>query len=872
MGIFLGLTARIIEMLVRFSLAVMLELMGCIVRLLYWSVRRYGWGRVGSFLMAFCLSVGLSQQMGWVSASIAFLEFILISTLVIWLSLMASYWGLSQWWRNRAASAPLSSRQFPLMSSQPFPSPNPTSSPLPYPTTSDTRPALPRVAPSEQPLPLWQKVLHSSTLHEAWRRVLVRNGGPGSDGERVEDFALAVDHHLAQLREELLRGSYRPRAPKWVEVPKPNGKVRRLAVLCVRDRIVQQALLMVLTPLWDAKFAPCSYAYRPGKSALQAVAAVEESLRNGQVWVLDGDIESFFDSVPHEPLFAYLKDWVDDERVYLWLRVCVSGTSPSQRQGLAQGAPLSPLLANLYLHPFDTALLQSGYRLIRYADDFVVLCPTRPQAEAALQMTERLLGRLGLRLNAEKTRIVHRDEGFTFLGYEFTKEGKRPSERAIASLRERLMATEDETKRRQIWAGWQGYFGRELSDLPAKVDSEVQWVGEAGANDSELWWEEIEGHTEFSVAEVEPQLGIYRERFCGRSDVFARYWQSGNRKGYAPVRRAIGDEDLMAHLSGDTVLGIYLLRPDGAAKVLVFDIDGPDCSEAGKGKAFALAQKIVEQLRQQSVVPIWEDSGGKGFHLWLCFDQFVNAAEMRRWATKWLDRFRPFPEGVLVEIFPKQDRLAPNALGSLLRLPLGRHPETGQFSRLLNEDGNPVDNPWKVLAETPLLSPTQLLNSPAVSLSANLPEPPEAVAPMVKGCSLLWGLVEKAAREHHLRHVERLALLYTLGHCGEAGHAYLHQIIALCSNYNPRITERWLQRVDPGHHPLRCATLREWLKDLLPGVCCPCVPKSKDPSPLDLLRQSPAKTRKKAPTPLGQEAWEKIAEDLFGDALLQGEA
>lgn len=882
MGILMRLVARIIEMSLRFAFSATLEILGFLVRLLYWSIRNYGWGRVVSFLMAFWLSFELHQQFGWLSFSATTLGSMAISTLVIWGAIIGCFLWLPHLWQQIRASRSEVSPPPSIFTSR---NQNEThanasgsgslSSPL-SPVSFIDEKVHPSSRSPDKATPLWAQVLHPSILQEAWRRVLARGGSPGSDSVTVEEFALVIDRHLRQLVDELLSGRYRPRPPRWVEVPKPNGKIRKLAILCVRDRIVQQALLLVLAPLWDKHFAPCSYAYRQGRSAQQAIRAVEEALMAGRFWIVDADIESFFDSVPHAPLFSLLPDWLPDERVRHWLQICVTGVSPFPQRGLAQGAPLSPLLANLYLHRFDIALVQAGHRLVRYADDFVILCATRPQAEAALQMSERLLAGLGLRLNQEKTRIVHWDEGFTFLGYVFTREGKRPSEEAIASLQARLASTKDEVKRRQILAGWQGYFGQAPAMDNLLMSPSIATTATADGIDwTEPWWSDGRNDEPSANQEMEEigarEIALYRERFCGRPDVFARYWQTGNRKGYAPVRRSITDEELQAHLAGKMVLGTYLLHPDGTTKALVFDIDGPNFSEEGKASAFQVVQRLANALKERGITPLQEDSGGKGYHLWLCFSEPVAARLVREWAAKWLDNFRPFPEGVLVEVFPKQDYLAPNALGALLRLPLGQHPETGRFSILLTPDGQPAADPWAVLSTTPLVNLEKLLSVGLTQEYSELPEPPEKIAPMVKGCALIWGLVQKAAQFHHLRHVERLALLYTLGHCGEAGQTYLHQVIALCSNYNPRITQRWIQRLDEGHRPIQCRTLREWLKDLLPGVNCSCVLKIKDPTPLDLLRQTAQTAAEKAIAAYlrgDEEEWKGVAEEMFGEVLL----
>lgn len=870
------LISRVTERLFLFVFDALSMIMGCLVRLLYWSVRTYGWGRVGSFFLCLWISIELHHKVDGFAFSLSSVGSILVIAVLLWTLMMLGYWWLNRWWQGRNSRTSVSSMSNTLPSCF-----QPIMPPLINPNLNQASKNLSSLSQNQNheivhPIcstgtqALWQQVLSPTNLREAWQRVLVRNASPGSDGVSVEKFALNLDWNLRELVEELLSGRYRPRPPRWIEVPKPNGKMRRLAILCVRDRIVQQALLLVLSPFWEKRFAPCSYAYRSGKSALHAVAAVEEALKEGYVWILDADIESFFDSVPHTTLFNLLTEWLPDEKVRSWVQVCVSGISPSPNQGLAQGAPLSPLLANLYLHRFDLTLTQSKFCLIRYADDFVILCPTRQQAEEALKMTEMLLKSLGLRLNADKTRIVHKDEGFTFLGYVFTKEGKRPSEEAISSLYERLSATEDEKKRQQILAGWQGYFGKASDfgfpsdNMPAtssETIEETDWI--------EPWWSGTnDNDSKSSHNSNSENLTLYRQRFLGRTDIFARYWQKDGRKGYAPVRREISDEDLQKHLNGQVILGTYLLNPDGTTKALVFDIDGPNFSEVGRASAFSLAQKIFAALKERGITPLLEDSGGKGFHLWLCLEQPVSAKELRQWAKKWIDQFRPFPDGILVEIFPKQDFLAPNALGSLLRLPLGLHPETNRFSQLLMEDGSLPESPWSIIASTPLIDPTKLMGiSLTQQINSNLPEPPEAIAPMVKGCALIWGLVQKAAEVHHLRHMERLALLYTLGHCGHAGHNYLHQVISLCSNYNPRITERWLQRLDPGHRPIRCATLKEWLKDLLPSIACPCLPQKKDPTPLDLLRKVPKEAKTLSSQQTDNDLWEEIASEIFGEML-----
>jgi hypothetical protein len=244
---------------------------------------------------------------------------------------------------------------------------------------------------------------------------------------------------------------------------------------------------------------------------------VEGGLAAGNVWVVDADIASFFDSVPHRRLFGLLREWLPEPRLYALVTACVTAAGPEPGLGIAQGAPLSPLLANVYLDRFDAAMTAAGYRLIRYADDFVVLCPTRQQAELALRQAAGLLRGLGLSLNPNKTRIVHRDEGFTFLGYTFDRHGKRPGEEALRGLQIKLRLVADPEARRRVVAGWQGYFG------PAGGTGAAPSVGPAAED---------------------PALEAYRRRFLGRADIFGRCWRRAGRSGYTPVRRLPADADL----------------------------------------------------------------------------------------------------------------------------------------------------------------------------------------------------------------------------------------------------------------------------------------------------------------------------------------
>ncbi len=272
---------------------------------------------------------------------------------------------------------------------------------------------------------LFDRVTAYDTLFEAWCRVRANRGSAGGDGESVATFeATGVPGRLRQLSEEMRAGCYRPGPLRRLTVRKPDGGTRPLAIPCVRDRIAQTAAALALTPRLDPEMEDSSFAYRVGRSALRAVRRVEALRAAGYVWVVDGDIERYFERVPHDPLVGVLARYVDDGAllalVRLWLRAAMAGT-PTPDHGLPQGSPLSPLLSNLYLDDVDEALDGHGVRLVRFADDFVILCRDRRRAEAALGLVGTMLEDRGLRLHPDKTRIVSFDQGFRFLGHLFLR-------------------------------------------------------------------------------------------------------------------------------------------------------------------------------------------------------------------------------------------------------------------------------------------------------------------------------------------------------------------------------------------------------------------------------------------------------------------
>ena len=279
----------------------------------------------------------------------------------------------------------------------------------------------------ESALSPFDEIASLERLREAWHMVLIRGGGPGGDGETITDFARVTDLRLERLSRELQLNFYRPGPLRHTGMPKKSGGTRPLDIPCVIDRVAQRAAADVLSRLLEPHFEDVSFGYRPGRSVQQAVARVATLRRQGYQWVVDGDIRCFFENVPHGMVLARLGAHVPDNRVIqlvsLWLESFADGG-----RGLAQGSPLSPLLSNLHLDAVDEAMDASGARLVRFADDFLVLAKTATKAEEALDRMAKLLAGHGLELNREKTRIVGFDQAFHFLGYLFVRSLVMPAE------------------------------------------------------------------------------------------------------------------------------------------------------------------------------------------------------------------------------------------------------------------------------------------------------------------------------------------------------------------------------------------------------------------------------------------------------------
>jgi RNA-directed DNA polymerase len=302
---------------------------------------------------------------------------------------------------------------------------------------------------------LIDKVYRPQTLKAAWHKVKGNAGAAGVDGQSVKQFGWRAESYLAELEQALKAEEYQPEPIKRVEIPKAGGKKRPLGIPAVKDRIVQTALKLVIEPIFEREFEESSYGFRSQRSAKDALREVDELIRQGYTHVVDADLESFFDTIPHAALIRQIEERISDGRVLELIGLFLSQDiihgmkrwTPTG--GTPQGAVISPLLANIYLHPLDRQMKQQGFRMVRYADDFVVLCRTAQRAQAALEEVKSWVEQNGLRLNAEKTHVGdcrQAGQGFEFLGYRFEAGQRWVRPKSFKALRERIRVKTQRTR------------------------------------------------------------------------------------------------------------------------------------------------------------------------------------------------------------------------------------------------------------------------------------------------------------------------------------------------------------------------------------------------------------------------------------------
>jgi RNA-directed DNA polymerase len=340
---------------------------------------------------------------------------------------------------------------------------------------------------------LMDKVYAPSTLEAAWKRVAANKGAAGVDGISIARFKARASSYLAELESELRSGSYQPLPARRVHIPKGKGKTRPLGISAVKDRIVQTAMKMVLEPIFEREFLPSTYGFRPGRGCKDALREVDQWLKCGYTWVVDADLESYFDTVPKAPLLARVTERISDGTLldllerFLDQDILDGMEQWTSLTGGPQGSGLSPLLSNLYLHPFDGVMRQAGYKLVRYCDDFVILCRTQAEAQSALELVQSWMGQHGLRVHPEKSRLVEcsqREQSFDFLGYRFSHGRRYVRPQSLKKMRDSIRRKTGRTRRgslEQIIAdlnptlrGWFGYYKHAHYTTFASIDGFVR--------------------------------------------------------------------------------------------------------------------------------------------------------------------------------------------------------------------------------------------------------------------------------------------------------------------------------------------------------------------------------------------------------------
>lgn len=325
---------------------------------------------------------------------------------------------------------------------------------------------------------LIDKVYRIANLQSAFNQVWRNGGSAGIDGQSIQQFEAKEEQQLQQLSQELQKRSYRPAAVKRVWIPKPGSTEKRpLGIPVVRDRVVQTALRNVIEPIFEGDFAQHSYGFRPRRGAKEALRRVEELLNKAHHWVVDADIKGYFDSIPHSKLMAKVAAKISDGRIleltesYLKAGVMEQCKGwEATEQGTPQGGVVSPLLANIYLDELDWLIANAGMEMVRYADDFVVLCRTQEEAQRALELIRHWMQQAQLQLHPQKTKIVDATQvgGFEFLGYHFERGKKWPRAKSVLKVREAIRKRTPRTNGQSlectiaginpILRGWYNYF------------------------------------------------------------------------------------------------------------------------------------------------------------------------------------------------------------------------------------------------------------------------------------------------------------------------------------------------------------------------------------------------------------------------------
>lgn len=323
---------------------------------------------------------------------------------------------------------------------------------------------------------LFDKVFSERNLLASFQQVAKKKGAPGVDHVTVQEFQRQLPDSVWELSDRIKAGAFTPQAIKRTHIAKPGTQeLRPLGIPTVRDRVVQKAIVNVIEPIFERDFAEHSYGFRPGRGCQDALRRVEELIEAGHVYVVDADLKSYFDTIPHDRLMQRLEEKIADGPVlrliqaFLQAEIMDGLAHWTPEKGAPQGAVLSPLLSNVYLDPLDHRAAEAGFPMVRYADDFVILCRTAKEAQQALELVQSWVAENGLTLHPTKTKVVDvRSEGFDFLGYHFRGGYRRPREKSVkklkANLRAKIPRKSGKSLRciiadvNQTLRGWHAYF------------------------------------------------------------------------------------------------------------------------------------------------------------------------------------------------------------------------------------------------------------------------------------------------------------------------------------------------------------------------------------------------------------------------------
>src|SRR5437762_11939190 len=385
-----------------------------------------------------------------------------------------------------------------------------------------------------------EEVCERENCRQAYKRVKANKGSPGIAARTAGELSGYLKQHWPSIREQLLRGTYQPQPVRRVEIPKPDGGIRKLGVPCVVDRLIQQALLQVLQERWDPTFSEHSYGFRPGRSAHQAIAQAQQYIAAGYGWVVDLDLEKFFDRVNHDKLMGQIAKRVGDKRLLKLIRAFLNAgvmenglVSPSV-EGTPQGGPLSPLLSNLVLDELDRELERRGHHFVRYADDCNIYVGSERAGQRVMEsVTHFITHRLKLKVNQAKSAVA-RPRQRKFLGFSFTSEReprRRIAPKAIARCKERIREQTRRTRGISLaqmvkeiatyLRGWLGYFGD--CQTPSVLQSLESWLRRRLR--SVVWKQWKHGRTRFKELR---KRGVSKDLAAQTAGSAHRQWRIAN--------------------------------------------------------------------------------------------------------------------------------------------------------------------------------------------------------------------------------------------------------------------------------------------------------------------------------------------------------